>query len=339
MKKLKLKLKLISSVVIIWCSLISIGSAQELTVPPNSTLVIQPSQQTLSLSKLTIGDGAIVQFEESIRYWSVSAKQVVIGSGATIDASGKTGASGNAGKSWSEANPQCGDGRHGEAATAGQAGANGVDLSFVWENASIKELTINASGGNGGNGGQGGRGEDAGFGRACLRADGGNGGSGGDAGSGGDGGTVKINLAAAESESINALINNIRVLVDAGNAGEIGKGGIAGKGSPSFISNIPTPSGRKRRTHEGDVGKTGEHGIKGNDGRPGTVAINSIMSGIAPERGVADNTASAQNNPTRETDKPLDQATSSADKDEEIRLLRHQLEALEKRLNELEQNK
>ncbi len=122
------------------------------------------------------------------------------------------------------------------------------DQLFLTE---IKEITLDASGGDGGNGGRGGDGTEVEDGAGEP----GSGGDGGDAGYGGD-----ITLTAADVQ----LFNYIDPVVK---GGEGGRGGRAG-----------------RWYVDGDLTKTGNSGRSGRDGRDGKVRYKTVSPSELKEK-------------------------------------------------------
>lgn len=305
-------------------SFTQIVTAADLVIEPGTEYLIDKAQQVLNLNSLTVGDDASINFAEDVAYWSLNASKVVIGNNVRINGRGKKGLPGKDGISWKQ-KENCGDGQDGGSGENGLPGSDAINITLNLGIAKLGHLTIDANGGEGGQGGDGGKGEDAGFGKICLRAHGGSGGNSGAGGDGGSGGDIRLVIWSNDvSVGTEEIISRIDTSADFGVGGASGEIGYFGQGSPSQQSNIPTVTGGRRRTPAGKDGSPGEGADTGKSGTSGSVSISTVSRPSSLTTKIIEQTE--------------DDSQTQSSEDGEIDALKDQIEALQKRLEQLEQH-
>jgi len=308
----------------------SSSSIDELILKPGETYQIQRSQSELNLQKLYLGDNSVITFADDVDHWFVEASEVIIGKNVFIMANGLHGESGDDAEGINVAGGNCQAGRSGEAGIAGKPGDGGVPIQMRLGLSKLGTLNIDTSGGNGGYGGRGGKGQDAGQESRCEKAAGGNGGQGGDGGNGGKGASVRVSIwdANKSTKIAHESLQNIIVVAKGGEIGIAGEGGSPGIGSQGRFVNRRSLAGNRRWSPGGKDGEPGLIGKLAGEGSAGRVEIDEIFIG----------SASAAKFPAKQKN-PANRAASSGPRNEngsEIEAMKKQIEALQKRLDEME---
>tara|TARA_B110001454_G_scaffold16145_2_gene14598 strand:- start:6596 stop:8530 length:1935 start_codon:yes stop_codon:yes gene_type:complete len=226
----------------------------------------------------------------------------------SIDASGRNGSDGSSGSSsyYSRGN-------------SGQDGDNGADggnviLSLQYSNATktkvdvavqipnqgvvfkneyslseLKNITIDAQGGNGGDGGDGGRGSDGRDGSdgwaGCPPStgsngqDGDDGGSGGHGGDAGRGGQIQIFVPENQSELLMLVKSIDNSAGRPGDGGSGGRGGDGGDGGDGGRNTCEEGGSSAWDGNDGSDGRTGSSGSSGRNGQDGSHAF--VLSGTS----------------------------------------------------------
>ncbi len=267
------------------------------------TTVLDIDEAIWVADDIQLQDGAEIVIAPSVKYLTIIAKKITVGSGVTITwtstpaPSRGTADVGSYGLSYppytssSESafnSPNGGDGGDGENGDQGYAGDDAPTLE-IW-GLEVTELpAINLQGGKGGTGQRGGDGGDGGDGAKGLQShsmagwcdrsvgfggDGGDGGEGGDGGLGGRGGAggdLKLYLIDASHEAVLAagLFDN-RAGGPGGDGGDPGDGGSNGvggqEGEPEGTFCHPKP---ERAGADGADGPDGDDGDTGPQGALG----------------------------------------------------------------------
>lgn len=302
--------------------------AADLVIPAKSVHRVTPDEMSQSVDRLVIGDGATITFAEGVTHWELLAKDATIGHGVTIDARGRDGADGADGASMAEAADACRAGKSGESGEPGGQGGRGVDVYLGLDARKIGGLEVLADGGAGGAGGKGGKGQDGGKIFNCNPANGGSGGAGGSGGLGGDGANVVVSVIPLDSTvSPGALTAGVRVSVKPGKAGQGGEGGDGGAGSEGQYIKMRTLTGSQKWVAGGRSGRSGAPGEDGEEGKYGQVFVGGQFTGFQQQ-----NSGGADFGGFRPAPVTDPQAQ------EEIRLLREQLKALQERMDNMEKD-
>lgn len=252
--------------------------AADLTIPAGQTYTITPELSDLRLEKLTLGDGAKVQFAPGVSRWRVEAKHVNIGDNVVIDGRGADAAAGVDAAAFTGRAKDCEPGAQGRTGGAGGAGGRGVALELWWGVESLGKAKLLTDGGAGGAGGAGGLGQDGGKVNRCTGPAAGSGGDGGAGGAGGASGELVLNYFDASGKGL-ALGDRLSVSAAGGAGGTAGNGGAGGVAA----------EGRFQRTATSEVwfsagapGKRGGAGIAGALGGTGTVAVKQVTAATRP---------------------------------------------------------
>ncbi len=311
------------------------GSMTELIIGQGETYLVTQSQSVLKLQKLSIGDNATIRFSEDLDHWFVEALETQIGDNVTIDGVGSSGVNGEDGAEWTTEALNCGVGRPGAKGGSGTHGENGIRIQMRLGLTKFGALAIDTSGGHGGKGGHGASGQNAGQEANCDQADGGDGGQGGNGGNGGDAGSVRVSLwdASTSTKIAHESLANITVTANAGEAGQAGEGGAQGQGSEGRYVNRRSLSGNKRWSPGGKNGVQGIQGKPGEDANAGRVEIEELFLGSTS---LAPAPTMAQENPEQERPSKQGSSTNSDTESAEIAAMKKQIEALQKRLDEME---
>lgn len=248
------------------------ASANSVTVPPAGEWLVGSEQADLTLTRLELGDGAVVRFAPGVKHWRLVATEALIGKGVFIDGRGEVGAAGEAGGDAVGQAERCKDGLPGQAGMSGIAGNPGVSMRLELGVLEIGSLTVDASGGAGGAGGSGGAGQLGGDIDHCRGGRGGAGGAGGDGGAGGNGGDVELYYWSPAQKPLDSIRSGIKVLSDAGAAGSAGSGGVGGAGVKGRYQK-GSIAGNKKWLAGGAAGQNGASGKSGESGRGGKVTV------------------------------------------------------------------
>src|SRR5690606_21819971 len=303
--------------------------AAELIIPARSVHRVAVDEMNQSLDRLVIGDGATIKFAEGVTHWELLAKDATIGHGVVIDARGADGAAGAAGASIAEEAEACRAGKSGGSGEPGVQGGRGIDIYLGLDARKIGGLEVLADGGAGGAGGKGGKGQNGGEMFTCKPANGGSGGGGGSGGNGGDGANVVVSVVPLDSKvSPGALTAGVRVSVKPGKAGQGGEGGEGGSGSEGQYIKMRTLTGSQKWVAGGRSGRSGAPGEDGEEGKYGQVFVGGQFTGFQQQ-----NTGSGDFGGFRPAPGADQQAAQ-----EEIRLLREQLKALQERMDKMEKD-
>lgn len=299
----------------------------ELILRPGETYQIQSSQSELNLQKLHLGDNSVITFADDVDHWFVEAGEVVIGKNVFIQASGNNGQIGSDSTDLNATGTNCRAGQSGEAGVAGKPGDDGVSVQLRLGLLKLETLKIDTSGGSGGNGGRGGEGQDAGQESNCEKAVGGNGGRGGAGGKGGNGASVRVSVwnANMSTKIAHDSLQNISVVAAGGEAGTAGEGGTPGIGSQGRFVNRRSLSGTRRWSPGGKGGESGVTGKLASEGSAGRIEIEEIFIG----------SASAVKRPAK-PQSPTSPPVPKNEKNSDIEAMKKQIEALQKRLDEME---
>lgn len=252
-------------------------SAETLHIKSGETYVVPLSQSQLHLKKLRIEDGVNIQFAEGVKHWQVTAEHAEIGSGVSINASGKAGKNGADGANYNAAADDCESGRAGASGGNGGAGEAGVAITLNLMLSKLGSLEIDARGGIGGRGGHGGSGQAAGAPVKCKAPQGGNGGAGGLGGNGGDGGLVTFAFSFATNTEPFDVASALVIKNSAGFGGAGGNGGEPGIGTEGRYVTMRTLTGNKRWVAGGAPGEIGRAGNDGIAGNAGVVAVSEKL--------------------------------------------------------------
>ncbi|MCP3906461.1 MAG: hypothetical protein GY712_00365 [Oceanicoccus sp.] len=299
----------------------SAWSLTTLEVPTGETYTVAVDQQRLSLTSLTLGDGARIRFADGVSQWQVRADRAVIGSDVLIEGAGASGET-TAVSAKAQSGSSCKDGLAGENGAKGIDGSNGVSIRLQIGLVSLGDMLINTSGGHGGIGAQGGNGGDAGgFEKNCSRAPvGGDAGAGGAGGAGGDAGNITVLFWAADPAlNVSPVANLIRTEASPGNGGEAGQPGQPGAGSGGRYVKRKTLTGSRVWVAGGSEGATAEAGAPGKTGDQAKVLVEQALISVAPAL-----------MPARS--KPLTASSQQA----EIEAIKQELRSLIQRLEQLE---
>lgn len=301
------------------------------SVPAGATVRVTPSQASLQLDKLDIGDGATIIVDPQVGQWHVVAGRVRIGKGVTVLAKGVPGVSGPEGRSAPSASA-CADGGSGGAGGAGSAGSPGGRLVFDWAVETVGDtIAIDVGGGDGGAGGAGGAGADGGRLSGCDDTNGGGGGDGGAGGDGGEGGRLHLTLRSLGAEPVPLLRDRFRVRAEGGQAGAAGAAGKGGAGSEGHYVTRKTLAGDRKWIPAGETGDAGAPGRAGQAGRAGLVEIVDAAAARLPavSHGVATSLQPAV--------KPVNSGSSVVDDVQaDLKALRAEVERLSSRVQALE---
>ena len=308
--------------------------AEELTIGKGDTYVVTSDNMNMALDKLVIGDNAKITFGEGVDHWELLAKDATIGYGVVIDASGRDGEPGAAGASFEDKADSCRSGKSGKGGESGESGSAAVDIYMGLDARKIGSLKIDADGGDGGTGGTGGAGQDAGKILNCPPGRGGNGGHGGPGGDGGRGGNVVVSVSPLETEAtVGALTSGVRVSVKPGAAGKGGEGGKGGAGSEGEYINQKTLSGNRKWVAGGPSGRFGATGEDGVEGSYGQVFVGGKFTGFPS---VSTHTDSYEGFDKFRAAADPQYYQDKEEAEQEIKLLREQLKALQERMEKLE---
>jgi hypothetical protein len=303
-------------------------AGSELVVAKNQTYRVGTAQ--LQLKRLELQDGAVISFAPGITRALIHADRAIIGKDVRIDAGGVAGVAGGTGSHFSDPAPACEQGKAGGDGAVGGSGGNGIDLIVELGVERIGSLRIDAEGGAGGRGGNGGDGQRGGDIERCYGKNGGDGGNGGNGGVGGNGGAVTLRYwlhASSQTAEQTAadLVSAFSISVRGGNGGVAGSGGGGGDVVPGRYLSTAVGGGKKW-LGAGEVGKAGAAGRAGNAGAAGSV---SLMR-------QTDDAAVTKAPPVSGTIGGAAGLARDAGPDAEIRALRQQVEALERRVKALE---
>lgn len=303
------------------------SSIDELILQPGETYQIRRSQTELNLQKLHLGDNSVITFADDVGHWFVEAAEVEIGKGVLIKANGTDGESGGDASDFNVAEVNCQAGQSGEAGDTGKPGDDGVSIQLRLGLSKLGKLSIDSSGGKGGNGGRGGKGQDAGQESHCEKAAGGNGGQGGDGGNGGNGASVRVSLWNADMSTKIAhdSLQRIIVVAKGGDAGIAGGGGSPGIGSQGRFVNRRSLAGNRRWAPGGKDGESGLTGKLASEGSAGRIEIEEIFIGSA-----------SVEKPPAKPQSPLSPPVPKNENNSDIEAMKKQIEALQKRLDEME---
>lgn len=152
-----------------------------------------------------------------------------------------------------------------------------VNFNQTFSLAELKNITIDASGGDGGNGGSGGEGGDGSDGSDGMSgcspssgsrgSDGYKGGTGGDAGEGGNAGNVFVNVSEDQSELLMLVRSLKNDRGDSGRPGEGGPGGDGGDGGDGGRNTCEDGGSDASDGWDGSDGSRGDSGQMASDGR------------------------------------------------------------------------
>ncbi len=303
----------------------------ELVIGKDETYTVTEDQVSLSLERLVIGDNARIQFAEGVSHWELLARDATIGHGVVIDGRGNPGSEGSPGEEHADRAASCRSGKGGNSGEPGATGSRGVDIYLGLDARRIGSLQIIADGGDGGPGGKGGRGQQGGGILNCSPPSGGTGGAGGVGGQGGDGGNVVVSVSSFDGErDVSVLTAGVRVSTRPGKGGPGGAGGEGGEGADGQFVSGKTLTGTRRWVGGGRAGRAGVPGDPGDGGRFGQVFIGGQFTGFDPsliQEGGFEGFSGIR---------PAQQAQPSQEAEQEIRLLREQLRALQERMEKLE---
>ncbi len=261
------------SFLVLLTSLVSTAvSAADLHLKANETRVLEGNSSSYVFDSLILEDGATLILPPQ-PFLHISAAQVSIGTGVTIQGVAKSGGRGANGEALSEAAASCGKPVAGGSGEDGLPGQDATDLTLDWHLLKLGSLNIELEGGAGGDGGHGGAGQAADDNGNCERIRGGAGGRGGQAGDGGDGGDVQLNLSAKNPALLQAVRDLIRVNNDGGAAGSPGSGAKGAEGTPGHYINRKSLSGNKTWVAGGKQGDSGADGEPGREGASGRTAF------------------------------------------------------------------
>ena len=252
--------------------------AVDLTIPAGQTYTITPEQSDLRLEKLTIGDGAKVQFAPGVSRWRVEAKHVNVGDNVVIDGRGADATAGVDAAPFDVRAKDCEPGAQGRAGGAGGVGGRGVSLELWWGIESLGHAKLLTDGGAGGNGGAGAAGQDGGKVNRCSGPAAGSGGDGGAGGVGGMGGELALSYFDAGGKGL-VLGDRLGVSATGGAGGVAGNGGVGGVGAEGRFQR--TPSGEPWFA-AGAPGKHGGSGIVGALGGNGAVIVKQVVAAARP---------------------------------------------------------
>ncbi|NKI18439.1 hypothetical protein HCU74_13560 [Spongiibacter sp. KMU-166] len=271
----------------------------ELIIPAGEEFVIDADRSDMKVSLLKIGDGARIRVAEGVGHWHLQVARAEIGRNVVIDASGAAGRAGRDGG----APLNC-------TAVAGEEGGSGHDgANLVWQLglAKLGSLRIVSSGGDGGAGGRGG----AGANKSDNCPEPSSGGDGGSGGHGGNGGDISIAYRLLDDGLTAAkVLDGINLANAGGRGGAMGQGGPGGEGEGGrFITRRSLTGNRQWVAGEGRA-DDGRKGSKGRPGEAGQSHLQLLSSSVAP-----------------------------SEKGSDIDALRLELEALQRRVERLEQNR
>lgn len=230
---------------------------EKLVLKPGEKFLIEGTD-ILVVDTLVMGDSSHIILNRAKADDYIHARIARIGTGCTIEGSGKRGVDGTNGAAGADQLSPCRQANAGADGTDGANGETGSNLFIYSDDIQIEgSLTINLNGGDGGDGGDGGQGGGGGPGtRVCPGGDGGQGGSGMRGGNGGNGGNLSIQCKRCPDYQV-WLGNKLYIKNYAGfggMGGEAGRGGLAGLG--------PLRDGRNGiRGSHGEEGVTGKNGI------------------------------------------------------------------------------
>lgn len=311
--------------------------AVDLTIPAGQTYTITPEQSDLRLEKLTIGDGAKVQFAPGVSRWRVEAKRVNVGDNVVIDGRGADAAAGVDAASFTGRAKDCEPGAQGRAGGGGGAGGRGVALELWWGVESLGRTKLLTDGGAGGNGGAGGAGQDGGKVNRCPGPAAGSGGDGGAGGSGGAGGELVLSYFDATGKGV-ALGDRLGVSATGGAGGAGGNGGVGGVAAEGRFQRTATS---EAWFAAGAPGKRGAAGVAGGLGGNGTVAVKQMATATRPSWANEIGSAAPADRGTVQTLQQQVRAlqvTGAADASvaDQLRSMQEQIKQLEQRLKVLE---
>ncbi len=298
------------------------AAALEKVVPAGEVWRVAADEQQLHLTRLVLGDGAIVRFADGVSRWRLSAERVEIGNNVVIDG---RGAAGEVGQDGAPPIPAvaavCESGAAGAPGGEGARGASGVAMTLDWGIAAIGSLQLLTDGGAGGAGGRGGAGQAGGELNRCRGGDGGPGGPGGRGGMGGDAGALQLVYRPVDKRVDVAQIVSAITHSSAGGAG--GSGGAGGPGGAAAEGRYMKGSigGSKKWLAGGEPGGEGTAGAPGATGENGRAILQLDQAG-----------ASAKSLPQRDSG-------ARVGRQDRVSVLEERIEALEKRLERLEQQR
>lgn len=230
---------------------------EKLVLKPGEKFLIEGTD-ILVVDTLVMGDSSHIILNRAKADDYIHARIARIGTGCTIEGSGKRGTDGANGAAGADQLSPCRQANPGADGSDGMPGETGSNLFIYSDDIQIDgSLTINLNGGDGGDGGDGGQGGGGGPGtRVCPGGDGGQGGSGMRGGNGGNGGNLTIQCKRCPDYQVwlgsKLYIKNYAGF--GGMGGEAGRGGLAGLG--------PLRDGRNGiRGSHGEEGVTGKNGI------------------------------------------------------------------------------
>lgn len=311
--------------------------AADLTIPAGQTYTITPEQSDLRLEKLTIGDGAKVQFAPGVNRWRVEAKRVNVGDNVVIDGRGAAASAGVDATPFEARAKDCEPGAQGRAGGIGGAGGSGVALELWWGVESLGHAKLLTDGGTGGNGGAGGAGQDGGKVNRCSGPAAGSGGDGGAGGAGGVGGALALSYFDASGKGL-ALGDRLSVSATGGAGGAAGNGGVGGVGAEGRFQRTATA---EAWFPAGAPGKRGGAGLAGALGGSGAVAVKQVAAAARPSWANEVGSAAPADRGTVQTLQQQVralQATGAADATvaDQLRAMQEQIKRLEQRVKVLE---
>lgn len=308
-----------SAVLMLTAAVASMSQAAELVVPAGATHIVGPEAAELKLERLVLEDDATIRFAPGVSRWRVDAARVAIGARVIVDGRGAPGGAGTAGAAApATPAPACRDGAAGEPGAAGTGGGAGVALVMRLGIERLGSVQVLTDGGAGGAGGDGGAGQPGGpRSGPCPTPAGGAGGMGGAGGAGGNAGSVEIAYYGTGGADGFALRRGITVSAEPGSAGRSGAGGEGGAAEAGSFSRTTSPIGTRTWLADGEPGADGAAGSAGLAGKSAQTLVQEMLA-------VPGGAAVSAVRPAVQQDTA------------EVAALRAQLQALERRLQQLE---
>jgi len=264
----------------------AIAQVSKKIIKSGENLIIE--DEKVFFTELKMEDNSSITIPPNLKFknWELTVLKADIGKNCSIIANGLNGIRNVPGVKPKGKAKDCDNGEPGNEGNPGNDGTNACNIKITMGIINIKELTIEAKGGNGNfgsDGGDGGQAGDADCDGCGLKKfspnNGGNGGTGGQGGKGGNGGNVVIEIWDASnpniimSDTLSANINSSIKVINTYGSGEAGmEGGEGGEGSPSKDNCLIHKIGH------GDKGKKGKNGAKGKDGNSGKYELKVISS-------------------------------------------------------------